>query len=167
MAEIDPTERQREDNVLLKFNINSPFNPIRTMYNLNKQMWLIDDQQKRNVMIGGVGPMRQVKQNMSYSVFHGSRTVKKPDKWDPYEKRLVPEQATSQNGLLVFATAHDQVMIENWNENNITPEPVNMSKLRPMSYDFAPFLSKPKQTKTEPADKSRKSMTVNELVEQE
>ena len=61
MAEVDPAERLRDDNVLLKFDIKSPYTPIRTKYNLNKQQWLIDDQQRRNQMIAGVGPMRQVK----------------------------------------------------------------------------------------------------------
>ena len=56
-------------------------------------------------------------------------------------------------------------MIDNWNENNITPDSVNMSKLRPMCYDFAPFLSKPKVQKAEQSEKNRKSMTVNDIVE--
>ena len=37
MAEVDPAERLRDDNVLLKFDIKSPYTPIRTKYNLNKQ----------------------------------------------------------------------------------------------------------------------------------
>ena len=164
MAEVDPAERLRDDNVLLKFDIKSPYTPIRTKYNLNKQQWLIDDQQRRNQMIAGVGPMRQVKQNMSYSMFHGSRKVKKADRWNAYEKRLIPQEEVNQNGLLVFATAHDQVMIENWNDNNITPDSLNISKLRPMCYDFAPFLSKGKPIEQKSGEKKRGS-TVNDLVE--
>ena len=84
MADLDAQERLRDDDVLLNFDINSPFTPIKTKYSLNKQKWLIDNVQKRNEMIGGVGPMRQVKSNMSYSVFYGSRTIKFPDTYSNY-----------------------------------------------------------------------------------
>ena len=88
MAELDAQDRLRNDDVLLKFDIKSPFTPIKTKYNLNKQQWLLEDSQKRSVMIAGVGPMRQVKSNMSYSVFHGSRTVKFPDTYNQYHKKV-------------------------------------------------------------------------------
>ena len=94
-------------------------------------------------MIPGVGPMRQVKSNLSYSVFYGSRTVKFPDTYNKYQREMQKGKEEHQNGLLVFATAHGQVMIQNWNENSIEPETFNLSNLKPYCCDFAPFLNKP------------------------
>ena len=102
--------------------------------------------------------MRQVKSNMSYSVFHGSRTVKFPDTYNQYHKKVVKGKEENHNGLLVFATANDQVMIENWNENNIQPELKSLTNLKPYCYDFAPFLHKPKlKPEDQPANSQRSS----------
>ena len=57
-----------------------------TAYKLIHQHWLIKDANTRQTMINGVGPMRLVKNRMTYSLWAGKRTLKQPDEWDSYRQ---------------------------------------------------------------------------------
>ena len=104
---------------------------------------MLPDQHKRNEMIPGVGPMKQVKSNMSYSIFHGSRTIKHADTWNNYKQTTQKGKEESHDGIVVFCTAADQVAILNWHQGVIEPDIKSIANLRPMCFDFAPFLHKP------------------------
>ena len=66
-------------------------------------------------MINGVGPMSYVKNRLSYDVWRGKRTIKQPDEWDSLRGVNIQGPEMVEDGILAFATAHEQVIIPNWN----------------------------------------------------
>ena len=82
-------------------------------------------------MINGVGPMSYVKNTMSYDVWRGERTIKQPDQWDSQSRVNVPGSEQTEEGILAFATAHEQVIVANWNAGQQAPTPNNdMSRMQ-------------------------------------
>lgn len=102
-------DRQRVDDLLYKWKLNSQSMDLVSCYNLLHQHWLIKDVYLRQNMINGTGPMRMVKNHMNYSIFRGKRSVKKPDEYDHYRNALVKGDTTDEDGIIAFATANDVV----------------------------------------------------------
>ena len=93
------------DNLLYNWTVPSQACDIITHYKLVQQHWIIKDVNARQQMINGVGPMRLVKNNLSYSYFTGKRMVQKPDEMDTYRNQVIPGSIDTQDGILAFVTA--------------------------------------------------------------
>ena len=92
-------------------------------------------------MINGVGPMNCVKNRMSHDIWRGKRTIKQPDEWDSRLGVNVRGVEATEDGILAFATAHEQVLIVDWNAGQQVPKPDNnMANMKQSCLNFAPFL---------------------------
>ena len=70
--------------------------------------------------------MSCVKNHQSYDIWRGKRTIQKPESWDALKSLILRGGSeTNQDGILAFATAHEQVLVPNWNAGDQVPLPGN------------------------------------------
>lgn len=79
--ELDTQERKRNDGTLFKFEIKSN-SQITTSYILSYQKWLIEDHQRKQDSVDGIGPLRLVRNKMAHAAYKGKRTIKHPESTD-------------------------------------------------------------------------------------
>ena len=77
---------------------------------------------------------------MNYSLWPGKRVLKQPDEFDIYSQTTVKGAESTEDGILAFVTANQQVLVPNWNIGQQIPEGHDLAKLYMSCVDFAPFL---------------------------
>lgn len=63
----------------------------------------------------GIGPLRLVRNKMSYAAFKGTRTLQKAEEWDKLRLQMKPAREETEKGLIIFAGGHSMnTTIPNW-----------------------------------------------------
>jgi len=92
--------------LLYNWKIPSQNYDLITNYKLVQQHWLIKDNNQRQNMTNGIGPMGLVKNRMNYSLWPGKRTYKMPDDIDSRSGGIIKGIEAEEDGILTFAMAN-------------------------------------------------------------
>lgn len=148
--ELGSQERKRENQTLYNFTIKSAPNTIETAYTLINQKWLVPEHnpKKQEDTVDGTGPLRLVRNKMTYAAFYSPRIYHTPN-----------EQEVIQNGLILFNGGFSTtVIVPDW----LSAKPFKAFLNDPHKHfiekelkiqqnasalDFAPFLSSPEEGK--------------------
>ena len=99
-------ERERKDDLLYNWKMNSQISEVITSYKLVHQHWLIKDPNLRANMTNGIGPMNLVKNRLNFALWPGKRRIKQPDEYDNFRGQLIEGSEQEEDGILCFATAN-------------------------------------------------------------
>jgi hypothetical protein len=132
--------------VLYNFSVKSQLTDIVTNYNLLYQKYLTEDMSRRQDAVEGWGPSRLVRNKMSYAAFKSTREAEVADK----DKK----KTEVEHGVIIFAGGNaTHTTVQNWLSQEKLKEKLQASNCpfkdtdlkipqNPVSFDFAPFLSR-------------------------
>lgn len=85
--------RVRDDKSLYNFTVESELGfPPATTYTLNKQYWLIESRNKKQIALDGIGPMRLVRNKIAYAAYPISRSIIAPPTVSDDQNRMGSNQ---------------------------------------------------------------------------
>jgi len=134
------------DEVLFTYTVPSNSLPLSTNYNLITQKYLIADSRERLNSINGIGPMGQVRDNISFTAFYNDFDVTEMIQ-DPVEP-IWHKFDSTKKGSLIFATNRNLISFTDFQKPRMLPNEILFRALplpdtNPISCDIAPYLSKP------------------------